>query len=104
MPTKAAEHARISIARSDDAGDPARFHPMRASTARVALASALLDMGELDEACGAASAALRAPFLIAEVVGRVGALMVRLEARHSAEPGVFELAEQYRQARAMLAR
>jgi transcriptional regulator with XRE-family HTH domain len=45
MLPKAVEHARISIARSDDPTDPARFHPMRASTARVALASALLDMG-----------------------------------------------------------
>lgn len=59
MATRAAYHARISIARSDHPDDRARHHPMRASAARVALASALADMDELEEACSVASEALQ---------------------------------------------
>jgi transcriptional regulator with XRE-family HTH domain len=96
---KAAEHARIVIARSDDASNPARFHPIRASAARVDLAAALLELDELDEACGAAAAALRGPFLLPRIADRVGGLLVRMWDRYPREPTVVELAQQYREAR-----
>ena len=102
MPVKAAYHARISIARSDHPDDPARNHPMRASSARMALASALLDLGELEEACAAASTALKAPFVIEEVVSRVGVLLPRLQARHAKAPAVVALADEYEAARRIL--
>jgi hypothetical protein len=97
---KAAGHARISIARSDDPSDPARYHPIRAMAARVDLASALLELGELDEACGAASAALRAPFLLPGIAGRVGGLLVPMRARYPKEPAVLTLADEHREAQA----
>ena len=96
---KTAEHARIVIAHSDDASNPARFHPIRASAARVDLATALVELGELDEACGAAVAALRAPFLLPRIADRAGGLLTRMWDRYPKEPSVVKLAEQYREAR-----
>jgi transcriptional regulator with XRE-family HTH domain len=100
---KAAAHARISIERSDDPNNPARYHPIRAMAARVDLASALLELGELDEACGAATAALRAPFLLPRIAGRVGGLLLRMCDRYSKEPTVLALADEYRNVQASLA-
>ncbi len=100
---KAATHARISIERSDDPSNPARYHPIRAMAARVDLASALLELGDLDEACGAAAAALRAPFLLPRIVGRVGGLLIRLRDRYPTEPAVITLADEYRDVHAALA-
>jgi hypothetical protein len=100
---KAAQHARISIERSDDPTNPARYHPIRAMAARVDLASALLELGELDEACGAATASLRAPFLLPRITGRVGGLLVLMRERYPKEPAVRVLGEEYRVVQAELA-
>jgi transcriptional regulator with XRE-family HTH domain len=99
---KAADHARISIERSDDPSNPARYHPIRAMAARVDLASALLELGELDEACGAATAALRAPFPLPRITGRVGGLLARLRYRYPKEPKVLALSDEYRNVQAVL--
>jgi DNA-binding response OmpR family regulator len=99
-----AYHARISIARSDHPDDRARHHPMRATAARVALASALADMDEPEEACSVASEAFQAPFLIEELFGRVEALLRRLRARHAPAPAVLRLADEYQAARSILPR
>jgi transcriptional regulator with XRE-family HTH domain len=100
---KAAAHARISIERSDDPSNPARYHPIRAMAARVDLASALLELGDLDEACAAAAAALRAPFLLPRIAGRVGGLLVRMRDRYPKEPTVLTLADEYRNVQVTLA-
>jgi len=100
---KAAQHARISIERSDDPANPARYHPIRAMAVRVDLASALLELGELDEACGAAAASLRAPFLLPRITGRVGGLLARMRERYPNEPAVLALDEEYREVHAALA-
>jgi transcriptional regulator with XRE-family HTH domain len=100
---KAAAHARISIERSDDPGNPARYHPIRAMAARVDLASALLELGELDEACGAAAAALCAPFLLPRIVGRVGGLLAHMRDRYPKEAAVLSLTDEYRDVQAALA-
>lgn len=100
---KAAAHARISIERSDDPGNPARYHPIRAMAARVDLASALLELGELDQACGVATAALRAPFPLPRIVGRVGGLLALMRDRYSKEPAVLVLADEHRNIQAALA-
>ena len=100
---KAATHARISIERSDDPGSPARYHPIRAMAARVDLASALLEIGELDEACGAAAATLHAPFLLPRIVGRVGGLLLQMRDRYPKEAAVLRLADEYRLMQAALA-
>jgi transcriptional regulator with XRE-family HTH domain len=102
-PAKTAEHAGLVIARSDDASNPARFHPMRASAARVDMASALLEMGDLDAACAMGRAALGGPFVISETIGRVGDLLVRVRERYPREPKVMTLAEEYREAQTALA-
>jgi hypothetical protein len=102
-PAKAAEHAAIVISRSDDVGIPARFHPMRASAARADMASALLDMGDLDAACAMGRAAFGGPFVISETIGRVGALLVRMREHYPREPKVAKLAEEYREAQKALA-
>jgi hypothetical protein len=99
---KAATHARISIERSDDPGNPARYHPIRAMAARVDLASALLELGELDEACGTAAAALQAPFLLPRIVGRIGGLLARMCDRYPKEPAVLSITDQYRDVQAAL--
>jgi hypothetical protein len=100
--SKAVEHARISIARSDDTGNPARYHPKRASAARVDLGTALLELGELDEACAAATAALRTPFPLPRIAGQVGGLLVRMRKQYPKEPEVAVLADEYQLAQAAL--
>lgn len=100
---KAAGHARNSIERSDDRSNPARYHPIRAMAARVDLASALLELGDLDEACGAASAALHAPFLLPRIAGRIAGLLVRMRERYPKEHAVLVLADEYREVQSALA-
>jgi hypothetical protein len=68
------------------------------------LASALLELGELDKACGVASAALRAPFLLPRIAGRVGALLVPMRKGYPKEPAVLTLADEYGKRRRRSAR
>ncbi len=100
---KAAVHARISIERSDDRSNPARYHPIRAMAARVDLASALLELGDVDEACGAAVAALRAPFVLPRIAYRVGSLLARMRDRYPKEFAVVTLTDEHRDVMAVLA-
>jgi hypothetical protein len=100
--SKATETARLVIARSDDPSNPARYHPMRAMGARADLATVLLEAGELDEACALAQAALGGPFMISEVLGQVGGLLVRMREHYPNEPAVLALGDEHREMQAGL--
>jgi hypothetical protein len=97
MPDEAEQFARSVMAANQEAGTPI---PTRTSMARLDLASALLDRGEIEAACQSAAEAF-GPLLRRDVIKRAAEFDARLRAAHgsSSIAAIRDFRERYQLAR-----